>query len=704
MPPLPGFSDNQFESRDDFIEAIIALVDPLKKYFSPGKSAIKIPVATGAHFDDSAAQLEGYARCLWGIAPLIYGYESIDNKELASRVDELVQPWVDGLIAGTDPEHLEYWGSIKDMSQQMVEAEMIAFTLIAAPKRFYDPLNDRQKTNVKSWLNSINGKEMPPTNWRWFRVFCNLALIKTCGVSPSQLQGDMDADLQLLDSFYITEGWSGDGPWQTPEQADEERSVAVSTGRHDSIGVGRQADYYSGSFAIQFSQLLYSKFAADIDEERCKMYQQRARDFGSDIWRYFDSEGSAIPFGRSLTYRFACGAFFGALAFAKVPNMPKPLDSPGAIKGFLTRHMRWWAQNSSEIFATDGTLTIGWLYPNMYMCEDYNSPQSPNWSLKTLIAVGLAYDDEFWNSEPLPYPQFNPPCQLVRAPQQIVCNHPLGNHHFMLTPGQFVAWPMKANQAKYCKFAYSSAFGFSVPTGTLIKQIAPDSQLALSRDGGEVWAVKWKCGVVKFGTISSTTDRNIAETVQFAKVTWFPWNDRHVTVDTVLIPPTEQWPDWHVRAHRIRCNNTIHSLFTVEGGFAILDQNASFAIPDDATSDMSGKDLSHENSTVISSADGTSGVVIDAFLDGSRTAAEAYPLKPDSNTNLVRQKTLIPVATISIPQALEPGTELLIITSVFAVSSKVNGGVPRTGLSLKQRWLNRPSIGMESIHQALSDS
>ena len=69
----------------------------------------------------------------------------------------------------------------------------------------------------------------------------------------------------------------------------------------------------------------------------------------------------------------------------------------------------------------------------MYMSEDYNSPQSPYWSLKTLIAVGLAYDDEFWTSETLPYPDFDPPSQLVRAPQQILCNHALGNHHFMLT-------------------------------------------------------------------------------------------------------------------------------------------------------------------------------------------------------------------------------------------------------------------------------
>ncbi|KAL6917599.1 hypothetical protein ACHAPO_000592 [Fusarium lateritium] len=708
MPPLSGFSDNRFESRDDFIEAIIALINPLNKYFSPDKSRIRIPVATGAHFDESAAQLEGFARPLWAIAPLLYGYDSISNRDLATRVDELVQPWVQGFIAGTDPNHPEYWGTMKDMDQRMVESEMIAFALIAAPKRFYNPLSDGQKHNIKSWLSSINGKEMPPTNWRWFRVFCNLALVKTCGLPLCQVQAELDADLKILDSFYLEDGWSGDGPWQTADQAAQETEFAARTGRRDAIGVGRQADYYSGSFAIQFSQVLYSKFAADLDEKRCEVYRQRARDFGSKIWRYFDAQGSSIPFGRSLTYRFACGAFFGALAFAKVPGMPKPLDSPGAIKGFLIRHLRWWAQNSTDIFATDGTLTIGWLYPNMYMAEDYNSPQSVYWCLKTLIAVGLDDEDEFWISEVQEYPPFDPPTQIVSAPQQILCNHPLSNHHFMLTPGQFVAWPMKANQAKYCKFAYSSAFGFSVPTGPLIQQIAPDNQLALSRDDRETWAVKWKCDEVQFGTLGTKSDDGCQADVSVASVRWYPWGDRAVVIDTVLLSPTSQWPDWHIRMHRIRCNISIPSLHTVEGGFAIYGRKAASGmnLPSVETIDdaMPGKfegTYSDDDSTLICSEDGCSGVSIEALLDRSKTSVESYVLKPDSNSNIVRQRTLIPVNGVSIPGGMEPGQEVWIKSSVFAISSKANGGISSDTSSLRDKWLSRPSIDVASIEQIL---
>ncbi|RSL86957.1 hypothetical protein CDV31_016330 [Fusarium ambrosium] len=635
MPPLAGFSDNPFLTRSDLIRATIALLKPLTGYFSPEKARIRIPIST-----------------------------------------------------------------VHDMDQRMVEAEILAFAILSAPKKIYEPLSDRQKKNITEWFKSMNGKEMPPTNWRWFRVFSNLALTKVCGVPYDTVKKEMNADLEILDTFYLHDGWSADGPWQTPEQAEREHQQTLTTGRRDATGVGRQVDYYSGSFAIQFSQLLYSKFANDFDASRCDMYRQRAREFGTNIWRYFDEQGSAIPFGRSLTYRFACGGYFAALAFANVPDMPKPLDSPGAIRGFLLRHLRWWAQNSEDIFNADGTLSIGWLYPNMYMAEDYNSPQSVYWALKTLIAVGLPDDDDFWASEELPYPAVDSGAKIVPAPQQILCNHPKGSHHFMLTPGQFVAWPMKANQAKYCKFAYSSAFGFSVPTGPLIQQIAPDNQLAISRDGAESWTVKWKSEEVKFDMVPINTG------VPIASVGWYPWGDRSVHIDTILIPPTDRWPDWHVRIHRIKALKRTSSIHTVEGGFAIYGRktadgtNLSAAdLTDDAVPGQFEGVVSTDNSTLIASQDGVSGIVVETIIGSEKAAVSTSALKPDANTNLVRQRTLIPTASISVPEQLAEGTEMIIMTSVFAISTRSDRKWESDGASLKQRWLDRPKLDLKALKQ-----
>lgn len=78
----------------------------------------------------------------------------------------------------------------------------------------------------------------------------------------------MKADLDHLDTFYIGDGWSRDGP----------------------EGV-IQLDYYSSSFAIQFAQLVYSKLAQKEDPERCEEFRNRARQFALDFVRYFDEEG-----------------------------------------------------------------------------------------------------------------------------------------------------------------------------------------------------------------------------------------------------------------------------------------------------------------------------------------------------------------------------------------------------------------------------
>ena len=81
----------------------------------------------------------------------------------------------------------------------------------------------------------------------------------------------------------------------------------------------------------------------------------------------------------------------------------------------------------------------------MYLTEDYNSPQSVYWTLKTLVAIGLTSDDPFWTELEAPYPATTPDTALrvFPAPRQITCNHPAGNHHFLLSFSQFLGIPFK---------------------------------------------------------------------------------------------------------------------------------------------------------------------------------------------------------------------------------------------------------------------
>ncbi|THH11635.1 hypothetical protein EW146_g7977, partial [Bondarzewia mesenterica] len=483
-------ASNPLTTKADLARFLTDLLDPLESHTSPGGARIHLGY-TGTHYDDVAAQLEGFARPLWGLASFLAGGGTYAGSER----------WVRGLASGADPRGEEFWGAMRDKDQRMVECSPIGFALAVAKEALWDPLSGDARGDLERWLGGMNDKAMPDTNWLWFRVFANLGLSK---VGSSYFdERRMKADLDHLDTFYIGDGWSRDGP----------------------EGVV-QLDYYSSSFAIQFSQLVYSKLARDIDPERCEEYRNRARQFALDFVHYFDDEGRAIPFGRSMTYRFAMSSFWGALAFADV-ELPAPLTW-GAIKGLQLRNLRYWARQAGAYHA-DGTLNIGFTYPNHNMTENYNSPGSPYWCCKSFIPLALPSSHPFWSAPEEPYPRaLSNTIRIMEKPLHIATN--VGNHAYILSSGQQCAYPVKQSAAKYGKFAYSSAFGYSVPSGNLtLEELAPDNALALSDDDGETWKCRRATLDARF---ESGTDAS-GKTHPWLRSTWRPWPD--VQVETWLV-------------------------------------------------------------------------------------------------------------------------------------------------------------------------
>lgn len=153
------FGPNPIETRDDLEKFLVNMLDALEPHTSPGGSRIHLGY-TGAHFDESAALLEGFSRPVWGLASLLAGGGDYAG---AAR-------WVNGLANGTDPKHEEFWGHMTDKDQRMVECSALGFAFAIAREKLWDKLSEEAKTNVGNWLGEMNDKEMPNTNWLWFRV------------------------------------------------------------------------------------------------------------------------------------------------------------------------------------------------------------------------------------------------------------------------------------------------------------------------------------------------------------------------------------------------------------------------------------------------------------------------------------------------------------------------------------------------------
>lgn len=94
--------------------------------------------------------------------------------------------------------------------------------------------------------------------------------------------------------------------------------------------------------------------------ERCKRFIDRAMKFGKDFAYWFAEDGSAVPYGRSQTYRFAQASFYSACVMANIEPLPL-----GTMKGIIVRNLEYWLQK--PIFDNAGVLTIGYGYPNLTM-------------------------------------------------------------------------------------------------------------------------------------------------------------------------------------------------------------------------------------------------------------------------------------------------------------------------------------------------
>lgn len=565
---LKSIEHNPLDSKQDLQDALRQLVRPLKPLYAAGGSRLPIK-GSSAGYGEEIAGMEGFSRILWGIVPHLAG----------GGTDELWEDCLRGIISGTDPEHKDYWGDVGDYDQRLVEMAVLGMALSMIPERIWEPLEERQRRNLYNWLNTINSHPCHDCNWLFFHVMVNMGFYKT-GQRYDKVQ--MEKNLQRIEQFYLGCGWYSDGE-------------------------GGHSDYYV-PFAIHYYGLVYSKLMEKEDPERCLRFKERAKQFAGDFIQWFSSDGAALAYGRSMTYRFAQSAFWSAFAYAEAWT---DTFTPGVVKGLILRNLRWWFKQ--PIFDAGGVLTVGYAYPNLVMGENYNSPGSPYWALKTFLVLALEDSERFWSEPEQELPSL-PALSVQREPHLVLCRQKSTGHVTAFNAGHLSSNEHTHTSAKYEKFAYSSAFGFSVPRAEWgLGQAAMDSMLGLS-ERDNLYRVRRK-----------NEETWIRGHVLYAR--WLPWSN--VEVETWIVAGLP----WHVRVHRI---TTGRSLDAAEGGFAL-------GLQEEQGVKVNGQDVRAVNAT------GHSGIHCLLGYD------EGLIVYPNANTNLLHPRTVLP----TLVAALEPGTHIL---------------------------------------------
>ncbi len=554
------------ESKDDFQSIMLEILRPLKKHYSEGCAQLYLG-DTFAHYDINATYMEAVSRPLWALVPFWAGggMEAVSAGE-----PSFLEIYRKALVNGTNPDHPEYWGECGSFDQRFVEMAAISYGIMFAPKAVWDPLSESEKRNLSNYLNKINEHPLPVCNWILFAVLVNTAM-KKAGMPYDEKM--LNKYLDGLETFYIGDGWYKDGD-------------------------SNQKDYYI-SFAIHFYCLIYAIQMEDCDPERCKLYKERAMEFAKTFIYWFDEDGDAIPFGRSLTYRFSQVSFFSVCLLAGLEPFPVPV-----MKGLIARHLKSWLKR--PIFDRDGILTIGYGYPNLVMSERYNAPGSPYWGMKVFAFLLLPDNHPFWSVKAAEYPEniiARKVCPIPAA-DMLVYHH--GNHATAFVPGVYSRWGHGHIVEKYSKFAYDTKFSINVARSQYeLDENAPNNMLAFFINGFVY--VRRQC-------IKHEITENGVYSV------WSPHEG--ITVETLITPTEAGYVSKHKITSTIECE-------AYEFGFPIRRD------------DFEAMDNTYENSD-------------DNCLVTNRNSwcrvsgGKGHYIFADPDTNLLYQRTAIPGIEIAI--------------------------------------------------------
>ncbi len=429
-------------TRAHWEESFFGLMKGIVASASPGGARQRIP-GPRSHHGQLADELEGFTRSFIMAGSWLNSSKS-GKFEFQNKSYNIGAFYKKGILAGTDPDHEEYWGDITDYAQHLVEMASLSWSLYLSKQHIWDKFTDSQKKQVADYLYQCTKVKYHQNNWLLFNVVTN-AVLKKLGMPYSQEQ--IDENLGFCDKMYIGDGWYRDGD------------------------VNR-IDYYN-SWGFLYYYLIWVILDGDSKPEYAEMHKDRAREFTKGFRYFVSGDGSTPCFGRSMIYRFG---YFAPIVLAQ--NMGILDIDPGEVRTMCSLGTKYFLDK--EILTNEGHLGLGYLAPCNDMLEHYSCGGSPYWAAKAFNIFLIPKEDPFWKVKEKPLPihkeNFSVP---IKSPGFLLLGDSRTGHVQLIN--QKSRHDKPEYNGKYTNFVYSSIFSYDARK--IYGNVNCDASLQFSTDG-----------------------------------------------------------------------------------------------------------------------------------------------------------------------------------------------------------------------------
>ncbi|WP_078000110.1 DUF2264 domain-containing protein [Edwardsiella tarda] len=310
--------------------------------------------------------MEGGSRVLPTLAAWLHGAVSQARGSVLSGLNgqrwDIADLLSRAFLAGTDPAHPGYWGTLHDYDQRICESADLALALWLSKRWVWARYDVRQREQVLAWFAQVPARQTVDNNWHLFGLTVEMVLRDLRG------EGEVDQQkYQRIKEFHVGEGWFRDG----------------ARGNYD----------YYNAWGFHYSLYWLNQIDPQFDQA---FIQQTLQQFNAGYRHLLTPQGIAF-FGRSACYRLAAAAPL----LAEASQAPSPATL-GLAKRALAVTLRYFIANGAM---RAGAPTQGLFADDARLVDNYSGPASSFWSLRALnIALYSAPQNGLWQAQEQPLP------------------------------------------------------------------------------------------------------------------------------------------------------------------------------------------------------------------------------------------------------------------------------------------------------------